>query len=507
MSFALPPIRELPPWPAAAAEAWGRVGDRSRRLAQSAGEGRAHRNLRAEAERLIDAGAFGEIAARVSSRGFARALAAVWRDDATRAAASMSPQLVLRMFDALEHHPSRLVVATLAHALFRHFDILGDWDGALFEALAAVVHDGADALPPRAAAVRGVNLLETLRHRGDMLLRLDSPRAVAREIADEDISLRDWLVANGMLGVQDGRWGELVRQAVYLEQIARCDPEDADELDFLHDLLDETLLRSAGADGLHFGHAVLRGMTDRSVARPDDLWIDTIVEIGGDPRLAHTSAWHTWWQPLPEQNRAVARRWMSVEDLRLFLEAVENFGLQNDNEDLLRMFRARKIFMWGLYEQGLVLETRLIMGNEARRSVARQLEGRRPEISHLKSPTDLAIIYLDCGSFHLVEGSHSFKLWIYEGRPVQPLVDRSKRTFTLDELRREIPEVHARQSRFGYSGHVAVPHMGFWQRFALEFIVEELGVALDVQTLMDPDGYRLLRDRYGLPVPGSQRLR
>jgi hypothetical protein len=503
----LPRLRDLPVWPAASEQQWGALTVRAGRLARGAGDGRRLQELRSQVEMLIDQRDLDGLRRRLSERVFARAVASVWLHDDLRARASMTPELVIGMFEAQGERPSRLLTATLATLLFRRFDTLDEWHKDLFEATAAVVHDGTQAARARPQAGGGVtDVVETIRRRGDLLLSKDSPRRVADEIGLQDDSLGVWLRANGLLGMDNGRFGQLLRQNVYLRRIADSDPTDTDNLGFLADLDDPDTVQASAVGGLQFGHEVLQAMTARRGANPCEMWIDALVAIGGDPRLEHTGQWRRWWHPLPEESRAQARRWMSTEDLRLFLEAVENYGLEMYSDDLDRMFPARKTFMWGLFELGLVRETRLIMGSRAARSVRRQLGHREPHITALSTLHDTAVIYIDCGSFHIVEGSHSFQLYLYAGRPTAVLTDRSKPALSPQDLKIRIPGDHARSSPHGWRGQKSIRHQGLWQKDALRFIVEELGIAVDPQRVLTPEDYYDLKTRHGLPVLGSDPL-
>ena len=113
---------------------------------------------------------------------------------------------------------------------------------------------------------------------------------------------------------------------------------------------------------------------------------------------------------------------MSKEDLRLFLQAVEQYGLETANTEMQRMFPARKRFLEGLFKLKLIRNTRLLLGGKAQQSVKRILgKDVKTSFARMDGPmNDKAVIYLDCGDFHLVEGSHSFKIWVYLAALAKP---------------------------------------------------------------------------------------
>jgi hypothetical protein len=169
------------------------------------------------------------------------------------------------------------------------------------------------------------------------------------------------------------------------------------------------------------------------------------------------------------------------------------------------MFPRRKTFLWGLYDQGLVKETRLILGSSARDGIVRQLGPLRTDTAILTERRDTSVIFINCGSFHIVEGSHSFKMWLYAGRPVSALADRHHRQFSPTELIETIPAEHAASHPGGLDAHLGVAHQGLWQAKPLDFLVEELGVPVDLSKVLSAEDLYDLRLKKGLPVRGSKQ--
>ncbi|MBD7996993.1 EH signature domain-containing protein [Oerskovia gallyi] len=523
----------LPGWPVGSFDSWDRLTSRAQRLTARAGTGLQFDLLLAEVRRLIDSGRIDLLSARLPERRFARAVVTVWSEDRERARASMTPAVVSLLVDSQTPRPSRLLVAALASMFLTHFDRLDSWSPGLFEATSTAVERAvtqvpvrrtrAPALPPPPPPHGGTpvpppppppnppasrDIVDAFRYNSEFLLDIEAPRAVAQGLRATETALGDWLRVIGINGHVNGRYGIRVREALFLETIRAADHTRAEGLGFLAELTSKTVVESLGAGGTYFGHQILVAMTDKPDVAPCNEWLDAIVKIGGDPRLQRQALWHRWWEPLPQAARDKAVRWMSVEDLRLFLTAVENHGLITRNADLQRMFPARKTFLWGLYESGLVRESRIFLGSGASVSVKRQLGARRTDATHLTQRSDTAIVFLDCGDFHIVEGSHSFKLWVYAGRPVARLLDRSRRNYSPDELIKDIPELHAQQHPAGRRAHVGITHYATtWQHAALKFLIETLGAPVDPQRLLTPEDYLTLKHRFGLPVRGATPLR
>jgi hypothetical protein len=501
---------ELPDWDESSRSSWTELVARASRQRRDAGGGRTFTVLMDEIRTAIDRGEIDTIVSRLHERRVARALVSVWTHDVERARVSMTPDLVTSVVERQDPHPTRMLVRALVDLLLRHFDLLDTWTAGLFDATSEATRRAASLTPPARGRLLLADVADTARDRPEEILARSAPRRVAELLIQSGADgvprpLDDWIRERGLYGYDSGRFGLLVRQSVYLEQVARADHTAPAQLGFLEEITTKRVIDAPGTGGLFFGHDVLEAMTAKTGGAPCDEWLEALVAVGGDPRLQRSSQWNRWWEPLPLAAREKAVRWMSVEDLRLFLEAVDTYARDNRKEDMLRMFPARKQFLWGLYTQGLVRESRVILGNRARASVQRQLGRLRTDVSSLTARSDTAIVVLDCGTFHLVEGSHSFKLWIFDG-PARPiLTDRSRRTFTPEMLTYTVPRDHAEHHRAGNRAHVSITHHeSTWQHHAVRYLVEELGVNLDPRSVMSADDYHRLKRRFGLPVVGAR---
>lgn len=505
MRLATPALRDTPPWPTASTTGWDYLTRTAARAARTAGAGRGFPDRVAEVRALLQRGKTEVVRRRLASPQVARALVHVWRDDAELAARTMRADLVREIAAAWRDRPSRLTLLALASLHLTHFDTVEQWEAGLFDELAITVLDGVTELPAPPTGPGAADLLAAFRLRADVVTELTGPAHAAAEMRRVDTTLARWLADHGLVGSDGGRFGQLLRQAVHLERLRAADPSRPEELGFLEELTPESLVLAPGTDGLQFGHAVLRAMTDRPGANPSEPWVATILAIAGDPRLTHTTPWAHWWRPLPPEHAATMRRWLSIEDLKLFLDAVETFGRTAERLDLQRMFPARKRFLLGLYESGIVVETRLIMGDGARSSVLHQLGRVRSDISRYASERNTAVIVVDCGAFFLVEGSHNFQLYLYAGRPLTELVDRRTRVFDAPLLKEDLPDRHTRSHPYGLGAVESVRHLGLWQGRALEYLMTDLGQNLDPRLLLDAPTYQDLARR-GMPVVGSRRL-
>lgn len=485
MTLVLPrPVFALSSWPEDVASTWQERSARARGITRRTGTGRRQQAVVDEARRLLVGGSPDVLRGQLAERRFARAVVQLWALDHDLARRTMSTTL-LESLRPSGRRPSRVMTLTLGDLLLDRFDLLDAWRPGLLAALADVVRDLVAALPARPdLAGRPADLVETFRAHGRFLLHDDGPRALARHLTQEGEDLAGWFRANHLLGLADGRYGQSARDAFYLVRIEDADPSTEGH-DFLGALADEVVARAAAGDGSdrRFGHLALTALCDKPTLHPAAQWLETIVAIAGDPRLSRTTGWQTWWARVDARLREQAVRWMSGADLRAFLEAVTRYGEEQGKSDLTRMFVRRRRFLEGLYESGLIARTRLVLGPEVRSAVRRAgLSSADAAVYAENGARDKAVLLVDCGEFHLVEGSHNFKLYVYAGAAPASLFDEARRHFRLQDFAERLPAEHT--AAHGPGTHVAVVHNGLWQSGALDFLAGQ-GIRVDERALLD----------------------
>jgi len=255
-------------------------------------------------------------------------------------------------------------------------------------------------------------------------------------------------------------------------------------------------------DGKRIGHIALEIIIDRSGGAPSSIWQNFVLDLAGDPRIASTAInFREWWQPIGEQRINKVTSWLAKEDLRLFLGAIEEYGKQSSDEALNRMFLARKRLLECLYEHGFIRNTRLMLGNSVASSVKKVL-GKSVTTNFIKlsdsSMNDKAVIYLDCGAFHIIEVSHEFKLWIYMGLPSVRLSDYSLKKLSHSDL--TVGFVRDFNKSYYDGNYNAITHSPTtWERNAIEFRAEN-GIELDLEKVLSKEDYQLYIMRFGVPV-------
>ena len=200
--------------------------------------------------------------------------------------------------------------------------------------------------------------------------------------------------------------------------------------------------------------------------------------------MQQTPLWQLWWSKLPPDHVDRAARWMRGIDLKAFLNGVEQYAVETANEDMQRMLERRKRLLLGLYEQDRIDDVRLILGDGIRRWITRTVPFSL-DVTQLRgsSTHDTAVIYVHCGDFSIIEGSHNFKLHVYTDGAVEGISGRRSRAFAIDELRSDLPRRH--RARYGDDSHFDVIHYvgGEWIRKALDYL-HSRGVRVDERALM-----------------------
>ena len=481
-------------WPSTpGANNWNAVTEKSKALQSSIGQGGAFKNYMAEARQILSDFDGSRYASALTRKGMIRALIQVWIEDPALAKATMNRHTLTQLANASAGF-TRMATVAMIQLHLSYFGELDDWDTDLFETSRATV---SAAVQMQKTNQKFLDVVETVRSHPDLTIQRSAPENIAELLIDGGQTLEGLFTDLKLRGLRIDNFRGLVQYAVYLHRIKVADP--AVVHDFLDDFRSADLKRSKGRDGRFFGLSLIEALTDKGEKKPSTQWIDTILSIGGDPRMSYTAYWSTWWQPVSVRAIETMTRWLSDQDLTLFLRAIAEFGHKSNNEEILRMYPDRKEFLRGLQASGLIRETRLYMGHRARsfmKAVLTPMQSR--SVTRLEGQTDTSIIFVDCGDFHIVEGSHSFKLWIYPGRPVKELTDRARYSVDIEEFRKILPDLYLQSGR-QVAGIRHTPSPGTWQYKALQIMIRRHGADLEPYRMMTEDSYNAMRRRVGMP--------
>lgn len=484
------PRFELKPWSDETKTAWALQGSRAEAVSTGAGVGRSFQQLLDEARRLLEDGDVETIRQRLGEQRFDRALITLWLNDETLAQTTMSAVVMAAL--SAGKRLSRLTVIIAVTLLLKHFDRLDGWRDGLFYEMSGLIRRAVAGPNPG----QNPHAVDALRSLDGYLFEIEGPRQLAHHLLTTRTDFMQWLTANQLSAHADSRFGRLVRDAYYLQLIDGADAKDENH-PFLEAVTSDVLANQhTDQDRLLFGHQVLTALTGKTTKNPSTSWIDAVLKLGGDPRLQRTTQWQRWWTKVPDENVRRAIRWMQALDLQAFLDGVADYAKTTGNEKMTRMLARRQRLLLGLYEQDLVEDVRLILGSDIRRYIERSAKFDLFEVARLRdsSKQDTAIVYLNCGSFCIIEGSHNFSIHVFIGGPLERLANPRNGWFEAAALRDEIPFRHKQQH--GEDSHLSVIHQGFeWVRKTLDFIRDH-GIEVDEHDLMSPtDRVELARRR------------
>lgn len=493
----------LTTWALPTVNAWTELQTKASKMEGEAGHNDAFSQMLTSLRNMAISGQFEALPGLLKRRLTARALSWFWLSGDRYAERLLSPQLLSALLHAQQPRLTRITLQQLVQLYFRQFDLLDQHDGfrALLEKALLLQ---LEQLPePRIASLRP-NPLISLKQEGHKLLGLDGPRQLAEQTLQAGRELAATFSELGLQGLDDGRYGDICRAHFYLETLRTLSLDEWSPV--MDELLKPSVSKAPFEGDRCIGHAALEILIDRTGQEPSDAWQTFILNLAGDPRISNAATnYRQWWQPLGEARIQKVRGWLSKEDLRLFLQAVEQYGIQSHNDELQRMFPARKLFLEGLFKLKLIRNTRLLLGNRAQQ-IVKGILGKEVKTSFAPmdgAMSDKAVIYLDCGDFYLIEGSHSFKIWVYLAPPSDMLTTYEKRIFSHAALTSTIPAGYKkRYDNLPLASIVHTPHT--WQHKVFTFLADN-GIGLDMEQLLSRQDYQYLLRRFGIPAVNPKR--
>ena len=444
-------------------------------------------------------GRFNGLLELLKRRITARALTWLWLNDEHISDRLLKPELLNALIIAQSPRLTRISLLQLVQLYFRKFDLLNKKNAGMLEQIEKVLCQQLPLLSEPKVTEKLIDPLMVLKREGSWLLNVNGPTQLIRRVRDRGAELESTLEDMGLHWVSDGRYADICRTLFYLETLRQLQPGEDNPV--LGELLKSDRAKVLYQGNHRIGHVALEILIDRVEQDPGEIWLNFILALAGDPRISRSvQSYREWWLPLGEDRIQKVCGWLSKEDLSLFLQAMEQFGIQDENRELQRMFPARKRFLEGLFKLKLVRQSRLFLGKRANNAIVKIInkEVKTSFASLDNSMSDKAIIYLDCGKFYLIEGSHSFRIWIYLAAPSKDLIFYEKSCFTHADLTVGVPSVY--KKNYPELPFEAVTHNPLtWQKKVFVFLAKN-GISLDIEQLLDNGDYQDYLKKYGLPV-------
>lgn len=341
-------------------------------------------------------------------------------------------------------------------------------------------------------------LIEVKKLRGELtenvkhLLGGNGPKWLAEESHRRGRDFDEQIMQVGLDRYQSGRFLSVSKNIYYLEVLRSLRPNESHPI--LEEMQKKSVYDSRYDENSLLGHQILRILIEKApVSEVDDAWLNVVLAIGGDPRVppSHPN-YRKWWSQLNSQLKQKVQGWLSKLDLRLFLEALEDFSYQPGNDALKRMYPARKHFLEGLLNKQLVTDTRLYLSPSAESYLKKTYRKEHLPSYSIVTDQGKSLIYVQLGSVHLVEGSHSCQLWIYESLD-RTTIDKNRVTYwSLTQGLASQMQAKGLPHKANITHH---PALG-WQNKAI-VALQELSVPISAKDVLTSEDYRAYKRRYG----------
>jgi hypothetical protein len=192
-------------------------------------------------------------------------------------------------------------------------------------------------------------------------------------------------------------------------------------------------------------------------------WVTYIIELIGDPRtVSITTAHNIPWSRVGEKYKDYMIRYLSREDLDLFLDVL---GDNDPNIDAIYQYRKKFWRNFGKYVQFTKLFITSHKYNELPENIKRRFNGKNTAYSFI-SESSKSCIYIDLGEIKVIEGTHNAKVRLYSDIPI----DLSRFHFSYTDFYRT-PKARNALIRFGEIAH-SYSERGRWQEKVLNTIKE-----------------------------------
>lgn len=326
----------------------------------------------------------------------------------------------------------------------------------------------------------------------------EGPKWLANECIQQKREFGNFVSHLGLDKYQSGHFITFAQQIYFVERLKTIPVNKPHPL--LEEIQSESVYNAPYDEKGLLGHEILKTLIRRAPSNDvNDSWRNVVMQIAGDPRISKSHPrYQKWWLTLDENLIRKVTGWLSHLDLRLFLEALEAYSERSGNDELRRMYPSRKRFLEGLLNQKLVTGTRLYLTSEFRRYLRKHYEDEHlPELYSVSS-NDKSIIYVELGAAHLIEGSHSCKLWIYRGVSKDAVVrSQINRPVSYSELTSGL-DANMRDEYNQSFLLDSITHFPLiWQKKAIE-AMKAAGVSIRPEDVLTKDDYYNYKRKFGV---------
>ena len=335
----------------------------------------------------------------------------------------------------------------------------------------------------------------------EQVFDLDGPKWLAEQAVAEKKPMTELAKEVGLGYVNAGRYMQLAKQHYYINQLKEIpvnEPhpllQEVGSLEVFESLYDKEFL---------MGHKIMEILIERAPEKNiHSDWLNVILGNAGDPRIPSSHPrFKKWWNYLSEKHIRKVRGWLSSLDLKLFLEAIANYAQYSRDDELMRMYPSRKAFLEGLFDQELIVETRLFVSADANRYLKSTYKpSELPAYEVLKGTGEnkhKSLIYLKLTKGEMIEGSHSCYLRIFSPfTSTVPVTDYNFKMFSYAILT-------SRMDRLANEMALPIHHKVLhnpeltWQRKAI-LALKDLGIRVHPEDVLTPKDQKAFKRKFGI---------
>ncbi len=347
-------------------------------------------------------------------------------------------------------------------------------------------------------------LIHAMKYKGmigefdNKILSNHGPKWVAQECIKNNREFDNQIKFLKLENYSSGRFMTVAKNVYYVEQL-RTIPVNKPH-DLLNEVQNKSVFESKYDDEFLLGHKVLEILIKRAPKSGiHDSWLNVIIAIAGDPRVPNSHPKYSkWWAPIDSTLRVKVRGWLSRLDLRLFLEALENYSSQPGKRDLKRMFPSRKHFLEGLLDKGFVTGTRLFLSYGAARYLRQNYNAEHlPNFSNV-TDGDKSIIHVTLDGAHLIEGSHSCYLWVYKNLDESAIVfDYNEHNVRYSSLTGDMGYAMEQKGTPPVANITHNPSNFNWQHNAIQTL-NKIGVGIKARDVLSKEDHLLYKRKHGV---------
>lgn len=333
----------------------------------------------------------------------------------------------------------------------------------------------------------------------EKLLCLEGPIFMAKQAIKREIIFEQQVKYWGLDQYASGDFIKRAQSVYFVEQLQNIPVNQPHEL--LEEISKQNVANSRYDSEDLIGHVALRILIDRSPAQNvHESWQNAVIAIAGDPRVPKNHPRYIkWWSQLNPQQSKKVQSWLSKLDLKLFLEALEDYSKSTRDEDMMRMFPSRKHFLEGMHESGAILHTKLYLSQDAHRYIRKNYRPEHVPDYSIVEDGDRSIIYAELTKGHMIEGSHNCQIWFYKNlHETAPVLQFGKQRLRYDDLTgRMSRQMYARGcSVFEHFSHLSSDTFKWQQKSVIA--LRKMGVQIKASDVLSEEEYKKYKRMYGV---------